>query len=315
MHKPSSYSELTLVVMAAGIGSRYGGLKQLDPIGPYGEVIIDYSVYDALRAGFGKVVFVINPDMEEAFRARVGKTIESHCDAAYVLQRLEDVPAGFRVPPERQKPWGTAHAVLSCRGVVDSSFAVINADDFYGHTSFQILGNYLGSASDHDGIYHYSMVGYVLENTLTEYGPVSRGVCTVDADGYLVAVHERTRVERSGGIVRYLENDRHWAEIAPESIVSMNMWGFTPSLFPELWARFEAFLRANRDDLRKAEYFLPHVVRDLIHEGKARVRVLPTPERWFGMTFPQDRIAAKQAIADLIERGVYPKRLWGTANE
>jgi dTDP-glucose pyrophosphorylase len=305
MSKPS------LVVMAAGIGRRYGGLKQIDPVGPNGEIIIDYSIYDALNAGFGKVVFVIKKDIEEAFRERVGRTIEKQCETTYVFQKLEDVPAGFKVPPGRQKPWGTGHATLSCRNVVHSPFAVINADDFYGRSSYQTLCDYLRSAQDRDGVYNYCMVGYVLESTLTEHGHVARGVCTVDEDGFLVEIRERTRIERFGEIVKYTEDGETWIEIPGESVVSTNMWGFTPSLFSELEARFPQFLQKNSDNIQKAEYFLPDVVGDLLKEKKVTVKVLATNERWFGVTYQQDKPRVKQAIRGLIHRGVYPENLWG----
>lgn len=300
----------TLVVLAAGIGRRYGGLKQLDPIGPNGEIIIDYSIYDALNAGFGKVVFVIKQDIEEALRERVGKTIEKRCETAYVFQRIGDVPEGFEAPPDRQKPWGTAHATLSCKNVVHSPFAVINADDFYGRSSYQTLCDYLKNAQDRGGVYDYSMVGYVLENTLTEHGHVARGVCTVDQDGFLVEIHERTRIEKFGEISKYTEGGEHWVEIPKGSIVSMNMWGFTPSLFSELEARFPRFLQKNSDNIQKAEYFLPDVVDDLLKETRATVKVLSTNERWYGVTYQQDKPRVKQAIRDLIRRGVYPENLW-----
>lgn len=304
-------SNPTLVVMAAGIGSRYGGLKQTDPVGPHGEIIIDYSIYDALNVGFGKVVFVIKKDIEEAFRERVGRTIEKRCETTYVFQKIEDVPEGFKVPPGRQKPWGTGHATLSCKNVVHSPFAVINADDFYGRSSYQTLYGYLRSAQDHDSRYDYCMVGYVLKNTLTEHGHVARGVCAVDGTGFLLEIHERIRIEKSGESARYTEDGETWVEIPGESVASMNMWGFTPSLFPELEARFLHFLQENRDNLQKAEYFLPDVMGDLIRENKARVRVLSTNERWFGVTYKQDKPRIKQVIRDLIRREVYPESLWG----
>ncbi len=301
----------TLVVLAAGIGSRYGGLKQIDPVGPSGEIILDYSIYDALEAGFGRVVFVISEALEEAFRERVGKTIERRCETTYVFQRLEDVPAGVQVPPDRRKPWGTAHATLACRDVVKTSFAVINADDFYGRSAYQVLGNYLGNAQDRDGVYDYCMVGYRLENTLTEHGHVARGVCTVNEDGYLVEIHERTRIERFGDVAKYTEDGENWVEIPKESPVSMNMWGFTPSLFAELEARFPHFVHENQHSIHKAEFFLPEVIGDLLRERRARVKVLPANERWFGVTYQQDKPRVKQAVQNLIGRGVYPRNLWG----
>lgn len=301
----------TLVVLAAGMGSRYGGLKQVDPIGPCGEMIIDYSIYDAQRAGFEKVVFVIKEDIEETFRARVGRTIEEQCETIYVYQRLDDVPKDLAVPPDRKKPWGTGHATLACKDVIDSSFAVINADDFYGRSSFQTLGDYLNSAQDRDGVYDYCMVGYVLENTLTEHGHVARGVCAVDRHGYLVAIHERTRIEKFGEATKYTEDGENWETIPAGSTVSMNMWGFTLSLFDELAARFPRFLQASGDRILKAEYFLPEVVGALIREREATVKVLPTNARWFGITYQQDKPRAQEAIRDLIRQGVYPESLWG----
>jgi hypothetical protein len=303
--------EPTLVVMAAGMGSRYGGLKQIDPVGPKDEIIVDYSIYDALHAGFGRVVFVIKEDIEQLFRERVGKFIERQCDTTYVFQRLDDVPKGFEVPPGRQKPWGTGHATLSCRHVLDSPFAVINADDFYGRSSYQTLCDYLRDARDRDGVYDYCMVGYVLGNTLTDHGHVARGVCTVDEDGFLVDVRERTHIERLGQVVRATEDGDTWVDIPAESVVSLNMWGFTPSLLSELDARFRQFLRENSDNLHGAEFFLPDAVGDLVQEGKARVKILPTSERWFGVTYQQDRLRVKQAILNLVRRGVYPENLWG----
>jgi hypothetical protein len=304
-------SNPTLVVMAAGIGRRYGGLKQIDPIGPAGEIILDYSVYDALRAGFESVVFVISQEIEGAFRDRVGKTIERQVETRYVFQELADVPDGFEIPADRQKPWGTGHATLSCRHVVRSPFAVINADDFYGRSSFQALGDYLRDAQDRHGVYNYCMVGYVLENTLSAHGHVARGVCEVDAGGFLVDVHERTRIQRFNGGVKYSDGGESWVELSAASVVSMNMWGFTPSLFGELEARFAQFLRRNRARIRAAEYFLPDVIGELVQENVARVKVLPTDERWYGITYQEDKPRVKEAIRALIRQGAYPEQLWG----
>lgn len=236
-----------LVVMAAGIGSRYGGLKQVDPIGPNGEIVIDYSIYDALRAGFGKVVFVIRREIEEIFRERIGRTVENRVETAYVLQDLSQFPAGFTMPAERKKPWGTGHAVLAAKNAVNEPFAAINADDFYGAQAFAILGEYLKRARDQAGVYDYSMVGYVLRNTLSEHGSVARGVCQVTPEGLLTGVQERTRIEKNeAGIIQYTENGTDWLPLPDESIVSMNMWGFTPSFFYELEARFPSFLERAR---------------------------------------------------------------------
>lgn len=307
-------SKPALVVMAAGMGSRYGGLKQLDPIGPHGEIILDYSVYDALRAGYERIVFVIKEQIEDAFRDKVGRTIEKHCDTAYVFQHLADVPEGYALPPDRVKPWGTAHAAMSARRVVDVPLAVINADDFYGRSSFQVLGDYLRTARDVDGVYDCCMVGFRLDNTLTDHGHVARGVCTVDERGHLLGVRERTRIQRFGDSARYTEDGDTWIEIPGETTVSLNMWGFTPSLFAELEARFLPFLEGNADNILKAEYFLPEAVGGLVREGKATVKVLSTDERWFGVTYKADKPVVEQAVRELIRRGVYPENLWGSTS-
>lgn len=299
-----------LIVMAAGLGSRYGGIKQVEPVGPYGATLLDYAVYDALRAGFGKVVFVVSEAVEAPFRERFGATIERHCDVAYVIQRLTDVPPGFALPPERQKPWGTGQAVLSCRDDVAGPFAVINADDFYGRAAFETLSGYLAHAEDKASIYDYCMVGYVLGNTITEHGHVSRGVCTVDDAGFLVHIRERTHIERRGKLVAYTENGVTWIDIPAQATVSMNIWGFTLSLFGELARRFPLFLRDNAANLRKAEFFLPNIVGDLVQEKKARVRVLASDAQWFGVTYKADRPRVEQAVRALIEQGVYPESLW-----
>ncbi len=300
----------TLVVLAAGIGSRYGGLKQLEPVGPHGELIIDYSVYDALRAGFGRVVFVIKEEMQDAFRQRIGLVIEEQCETTYVFQRMDDMPPGFDIPPGRQKPWGTAHATLICRHAVRSPFAVINADDLYGRSAFQSLCDHLHQLQDREGVYGCCMVGYTLEDTLTEHGHVSRGICTVDRNGYLVEILERKRVQRFGSVAKYTEDGEHWVEIPSGTPVSMNMWGFTPSFLGELGSRFPRFLQENHDSLLNAEYLLPDVVGALVAEKRAAVRVLPADERWYGITYPQDKPRVKQAIWDLVRRGVYPEKLW-----
>lgn len=299
----------TLVVMAAGIGSRYGGLKQIDPVGPSGEIIIDYSVYDALVAGFKRVVFVVREDIRSALQERVDRSIAKRCDTAYVIQRIEDVPTGFAAPPAREKPWGTGHAILRCKDVVDAPFAVINADDFYGRSSYRTLCDYLQHAQDRDGVYDYSMVGYPLEKTLSEHGDVTRGVCTVNEEGFLMEIDERAGIEKSDRGARYSEDRTNWVAIPPGRLVSMNMWGFTPSLFPELEARFAHFLAKNGRDL-KAEFLLPNLIGDLVAEKKARVKVLSTDAQWFGVTYQQDRPRVKRAIGSLIQERLYPADLW-----
>ncbi len=304
-------SNLTLVVLAAGIGSRYGGLKQVDPMGPSGELIIDYSVYDALRAGFGKVVFVISHAIEAAFRERVGRTIERQVETAYVFQGLADgVPAGFEIPAGRKKPWGTAHAMYASRDAVTGPFVVINADDYYGRSAYQAIADYLRGPQPHDGVADYAMVGYRLGNTLTEHGHVARGVCAVDDVGFLTHVQERTRIERGEGVARFTEDGEQWTPLPLDTIVSMNLWGFTPAVFTEIATRFPRFLLANQANLEKVEYYIPLLVAGLIHEGRARVKVLATTERWHGVTYAQDKPQVKAAIQDLVMAGVYPEKLW-----
>jgi dTDP-glucose pyrophosphorylase len=299
-----------LIVMAAGIGSRYGGLKQVEPIGPEGEIILDYSIYDAKQAGFGKIVFVIKKEIQQAFQGRIEQTIGQQYDIAYAFQELGNLPQGIEVPQGRRKPWGTAHAVLNCQHLIDSPFAVINADDFYGRTSFQALSAYLRTAQDKDDVYDFCMVGYNLKNTLTDHGYVARGVCTVDQAGYLEEVRERTRIEKFNGEAKYTENGETWIDIPGDSLVSMNMWGFTPSVFNELGVRFSHFLDGYRDNLINAEYFLPDVINQLLEEKRAMVKVLQTQEQWFGVTYKEDRIRVKNAVQELIQQGVYPENLW-----
>lgn len=303
-------SRPALVVMAAGMGSRYGGLKQMDPIGPNGEIIIDYSIYDALKAGFGKVVFIIKDEHKELFRERIGKKVEKRVETCYVSQRITDIPGGYSVPEGRVKPWGTAHAVLSSRYELDTPFAVINADDYYGPSSFSLLYDYLKDASDRDGKYEYCMVGFILENTLTEHGYVARGVCSMNEYGYLGAIRERTKVSKFDDGAKYADDGGNWIAIPEGSTVSMNMWGFTPSIFDELGKRFPGFFDANMNNLQKAEYFLPDVVGSLIKEGRAEVRVLKSAERWYGVTYIEDKPLVKQAIGRLAKQGAYPEKLW-----
>ena len=298
----------TLVVMAAGMGSRYGGLKQLDAVGPHGQVILDYSVYDAYRAGFERVVFVIKPEIEAAFRERVGERIACKMDARYVFQTLDDLPAGYSAPEGRVKPWGTCHAVLAARGEVEGPFAVINADDRYGPEGFRGIYEHFKHASAGE----YCMAGYLLGNTLTENGSVARGVCETDSEGRLVSVTERTRIEKTASGARYTEDGgASWTDIAVVSTVSMNLWGFTRDFMDEAWTRFPAFLdRTLRENPLKGEYFLPGVVTQLLEEGRASVRVLRTRDRWYGVTYKEDRASVTAAFGRLTEEGVYPEELW-----
>jgi hypothetical protein len=303
-------ARLTLVVMAAGIGSRYGGLKQVDPIGPNGEILIHYSVYDALMAGFDRVVFVIRRDIEEAFRETIGAGIERHADVAYVYQELGALPPGFNVPPGRVKPWGTAHAILCCRESVTTPFAAINADDFYGAGAYRTLVAYLSKSQVSEDPPEYCMVAYVLRNTLSEHGHVARGVCEVTPDGYLKSIRELLHIEMLDDGIKYRNEQDAWVPLPGDSAVSMNIWGFTLHLFDALEERFPRFLARNMQNL-KSEFLLPNLVGDLVRENLARVKVLPTDERWFGVTYQGDRPRLQAAVRDLIARGQYPENLWG----
>ncbi|MBL8026802.1 MAG: nucleotidyltransferase [Fibrobacteres bacterium] len=302
MNKPA------LIVMAAGMGSRYGGIKQIDPIGPNGEIIIDYSVYDALRAGFGRVVFVIRKEIEEAFRERVGSTIEKQIDTHYVFQELNKLPTGFSVPAGREKPWGTGHAILMAKEKIDGPFAVVNADDYYGVKSFKGMADYLMNAQDKNGKYDFSLMGFVLKNTLSENGSVARGVCEQDKNGYLVDVKERTKIQPFKDGVKFEENGV-WHNVSEESLVSMNMWGFTKSLFSELESGFPEFLKANMTN-PKSEFFIPEIVGNLVRKGKATVKVLSTDDKWFGVTYKEDKPLVQEAVRQLVAKNVYPAKLW-----
>ena len=299
-----------LVIMAAGMGSRYGGLKQLDPVGNHGQLIIDYSIYDARRAGFETVVFVIKPEIEEDFKHCIGDRVSKSMDIRYVYQLKEDLPEGYTVPAERQKPWGTAHAALAARNVVDGPFAVINADDYYGPEAYQEIYRYL-SAHEDGALYEYVMVGYLLKNTVSENGTVARGVCEETGDHYLSQITERTKIEQ-GPPLRFTEDGgKTWTELAEDTIVSLNMWGFTRSFLDEAWARLPAFLdKALAENPAKAEFFLPSVVSQLIGEGKARVKVLRSQDKWYGVTYREDKPTVMAAIAEKTASGLYPDRLW-----
>lgn len=302
--------EPVLVVMAAGMGSRYGGLKQMDPVDEYGHSIIDFSIYDAVRAGFRKVVFIIKRSIEADFKEKVGNRISGAVEVSYVFQNIGNLPSGYTAPAERVKPWGTGHAVLSCLGTVNGPFAVINSDDYYGIGAFKMLYDYLSAAGD-DEKYRYAMVGYVLGNTLTENGHVSRGVCRTDENGFLRGINERTHIEKRDGKAQYTEDGVHWEILPEESTVSMNMWGFTESVLPELENRFVAFLEEKAaENPLKAEYFLPEVVGALLEEEKATVRVLKSFDKWYGVTYKEDKPVVVEAIAGLKKKGLYPEKLW-----
>ena len=304
-------SKPVLVIMAAGMGSRYGGLKQLDPVGGHDQVILDYSMFDARRAGFETVVFVIKREIEEEFKARVGRRVEGHMDVRYAFQAMDDLPEGYAVPEGRTKPWGTAQAALAARHVVDGPFAIINADDYYGPEAYRAIYDYLCAHRDGER-YSYAMVGYRLRNTVTEHGSVARGVCDVDQGGALVDIHERTVIEKDGDNARYTEDGGlSWTSISGDTLVSMNMWGFTHSFLEEAQARFPAFLdQALVENPTKAEYFLPTVVDQLIREGKAQVRVLPSEDKWYGVTYREDKPTVTAAIASMTRSGLYPDELW-----
>lgn len=301
-----------LVIMAAGMGSRYGGLKQIDPVDPYGNKIIDFSIYDAVEAGFEKVVFIIKKAIEQEFKEQIGDRMAKHVNVEYVFQELDKLPEGFTAPEDRVKPWGTAHAILCCKGVVDGPFAVINADDYYGKSAFKSIYDQLLKVEDGDK-YQYTMVGYKLYNTLTENGHVARGVCVTDENSKLTDIHERTRIEKHGDVAEFTEDDgATWTELGEDTIVSMNMWGFTESILKEIDERFAAFL--NRElpvNPLKCEYFLPFVVDEILKEDKAEVTVLKSVDRWYGVTYKEDKEMVVNAIRSLKEAGLYPERLWG----
>ncbi|MBO4282258.1 MAG: NTP transferase domain-containing protein [Bacteroidales bacterium] len=299
----------TLLVLAAGMGSRFGGVKQISKLGPHGETIIDYSVYDALQAGFGKVVFVIRRSIEEDFKEVILNKYKGKADVDYVLQELDALPQGFRCPEGRTKPWGTAHAILMAKEKVDSFFAVINGDDYYGRHAFQTMADYLRSLSlEKDGD-KYSMVAYRLENTLSDHGSVSRGICQMDAQGLLTGVKEHTHIERKEGKIVHTNDDASTVLLSPDDLTSMNFWGFHPSLFAHLERMFTEFLQANLQNL-KAECYIPQVVDTLIKAGEARVKVLKTDAEWFGITYQEDSQGVSEAFRRLHAAGVYPERLW-----
>ena len=297
----------TLVVLAAGMGSRYGGLKQVDPVGPSGEAILDYSVFDAIRGGFGKVVFIIRRDFEDEFKEKVGRKYEGMVDVGYAYQDLNDLPAPFVFPEGRTKPWGTAHATRAARDIVKEPFAVINADDFYGRDAMAKLGAYLSAVDP--GSLHFAMVGYRLELTLSENGSVARGICKVSPEGKLQSVSEMTKLVRCADVAKNLEDPENPVQVPLDARVSMNCWGFTPKLFTELEDRFVKFLAARGTEM-KSEWYIPFVVDELIKEGKADCKVLPTDSRWFGVTYREDKPFVVAEIQKLVDAGEYPANLF-----
>ncbi len=298
MTKPS------LLVLATGIGSRYGGLKQIEPVGPAGETLMDYSVYDALRAGFAKLVFVIRRDLEQPFREIIGRRFEKRLPVHYVFQELGDLPPGFPLPPNRAKPWGTTHAVLAAESAIQEPFAAINADDFYGPQSFRLLAGHLSSGSA-----DFAMAAFILRRTLSEFGAVARGVCQAGPDGCLKSIVEMTRIERDGAGAKNTGAAGRVTRLTGDEAVSMNCWGFTPAVFPALRARFAAFLEKNGRD-EKAECYIPSAVNELLLSGQARVRMLRTGDPWFGVTYREDRPRVVEGIRQLVARGDYPGKLW-----
>ena len=309
----------TLLILAAGLGTRYGGLKQIDPIGPNGEIIIDYSIYDAINAGFGKLVFVIRHYFESAFKEKIGSKFDNLMETAYAYQELDACVDGFELPKDRDKPWGTGHAILVAGDVIHEPFAVINADDHYGPSSFQIMARFLAtkdlscatlrSSSLRSTSNDYAMVGYTLRDTLSECGPVCRGVCQCDEQMFLRRVVERRKVENTATGVRYFEDDGTEHFLTGNEIVSMNMWGFQPSIFHHLKVRFRRFLEKQSDE-RNSELFIPTVVDELVEKEKATVKVLRTNDKWFGVTYRRDAATAARCIRQLIDQGLYPENLW-----
>lgn len=298
---------MTLVVLAAGMGSRYKGLKQVDPISRAGEFIIDFSVYDAIRSGFNKVVFIIKRDLYDTFRQTIGKRLERFVEVRYVFQENQFLD-GAPVPPDRVKPFGTAHALLACLGEVNEPFVVINADDFYGADAFRCVAEYLQN-HPYDGKCHFCMAGYVLDNTLSKSGYVSRGECFVDASGYLTGITERTKICEDGDTVKYLDGEA-WKPIPRETTVSMNFFGFTPEILTYIRDGFLRFIHDPATDLAKAEYYLPHAVTQMLCDGLCDIRVLQTSAKWFGVTYPEDKPAVAEEIDKMISSGIYPDGLW-----
>lgn len=299
---------MTLVILAAGMGSRYGGMKQVDPMGPNGEFIIDYSCFDAIRSGFNKIVFVIKRENLEIFRETVGCRVEPYADVKYVFQDINDIPAGFAVPEGRVKPWGTAHALLAARDVVTDNFATINADDFYGRDAFEVISEKLKAADPEKIPMNLFMAGYRLSNTLTENGTVSRGICRMTDDGKLIDITERTKIRPDGGDAEYLEGDI-WYKLSGDSAASMNFFGLTPKIFGFAEKEFERFL-GNMKDPMKDEFYLPAAVSAAMNAGLATVEVCRTDAKWYGVTYADDKPKVKESIAHLISDGIYSEKLW-----
>ncbi len=298
-----------LVVMAAGMGSRFGGPKQITPVGPSGEKIVDYSVYDAKRAGFDEFIFVLNEKIKDDFFECIGNKLSENVTVKYVIQDINNLPVGFSVPEGRVKPWGTGHAVLSCKDVIDCPFMVINADDFYGREGFQVLHDFLVNTTD-SGKLQLAMAGYMLGNTITEQGSVSRGICEVDGNGYLKSIVERTKILPRNGKIYYTEDDENYTELPFDAITSLNCWGFDNRILPEFEKQFVDFLKNEVSNPLKSEFFLPTVVNNVISSDKATAKVLKTKDKWYGMTYLEDKDTVTSAINDMVAEGIYPKKLW-----
>lgn len=301
-----------LLVMAAGLGSRYGGLKQLDKIGPNGEIILELSSYDAIKAGFEKIIFILRTEIVEDFKELIGNKLSQFAEIEYVIQDINNIPEGFNIPTDRVKPWGTGHAILCAKDIVKSPFLVINADDYYGQESFKLMYDYLSTNTEEN---HHAMVGYKLKNTLSENGHVARGICTVE-DGELKEIVERTKIIKRGESAFYTEDEKEWIELDYNSIVSMNMWGFMNSIFEITEEGFKNFLQNNlNNNPLKAEYFIPLVVSDLINSGKGKVKVINSKDKWYGVTYQEDKALVKEAIERMIDEDKYKKNLWDEVNK
>ncbi len=301
-------ADITLVIMAAGMGSRYGGIKQLEPVGPGGEIIMDYSIYDAIRAGFNKIVFIIRRDIEEDFNNIIGKRLPGNIKTEYVFQELDKIPSFYVKPEDRTKPWGTGHAILCCKDVVKEPFAVINADDYYGREGFGLIYEFLNSSARDDN--NYCMAGFILGNTLSKNGGVTRGICRAGSDGMLEEIVETSGIIQSGDMAKATGSGKEDIYISLNSVVSMNMWGFKPGLFNELEIGFNNFLKGLPEKELKKEYLLPEAVGELVKKGKASVKVLKTSDRWFGVTYKEDKASVVDSIRELVDKGVYPPRLF-----
>jgi len=299
----------TLLIIAAGMGSRYGGLKQIDPVGPNGEIIIDYSMHDAIEAGFKKIVFVIRHHFEDAFREKIGSKLEGLVETAYAFQEMESCLEGFPIPQAREKPWGTGHAILVAKDVIQEPFAVINADDYYGREAYRIMADQLTQMANRGNGDEYAMVGYILRNTLSEYGSLARGVCQYCPDMYMTNVTERTNIRKQGDGAVFVDEQGNEQHLTGDEIVSMNLWGFGQDIFDHLQQQFNDYLREHSAE-NKSEFYIPTVVDNLVQRNQKKVKILKTHDNWFGVTYPEDKAIAQECISKLIGQGVYPAKLW-----